>query len=602
MSRLSLSRLLKLSAAVAAGLVLQPAAAQTVSATGAGSAAVIPFYTVNDGWRTLIHITNTTGDSLAVKVRFHESRNSRDVLDFNIGLSPRDVWTGFLAQETVDGQATMVLRTADVSCVSPLALHPTLGAGTLPASIVGYSDFGPNTNETFRDHDATNGSRTRALEGYVVIMTMGQTPGGGDNTTATVVQNASNFLPYVTPTVADGVVTVGSSASKAKHINGVPRDCTGWDLDNRATASGLNPLTVEQVRGDTAIDIPGVEGSGDPCTLAGTADGTCTLGADTGYLPLDPLLHANALKVQATLRKGESGYAASTGVLHIEDWGTGGVPLVTAQQFPYFFEPTLASTDGLWTTVGLANVETGISTAEVFNDWVNNPSGDPAARSEWVLTFPTKHFHADEDYDNVQAACNRYRNVTTAAGSGGLDTGEEGLQNTEPGDSPFATFSTAVHSLLPFPVVPFGSGLDDDTATCLLDPFFETFQAGNNGRSFIDYDLTVYDREERSAIVQTGGTVQSPNPPSSTTQASLLYEANILRISRDPANVASVLSSPLTALGSANGLAGGANFGWARVQFDAALPVTGFMMRVRQFAGSEANQNDADAVQHGFIQ
>ncbi len=616
MGSLSKSRLLRLSAALAAGLALQPAMAQTVSNTGTGSAVVIPYYTVNDGWRSLIQITNTTGNSLAVKVRFHESRNSRDVLDFNIGLSPRDVWSGFLAQETVNGLPTMVLRTQDNSCVSPLALHPTLGTGSLPGSVVGYSDFGPGANETFRDHDATNAGptgsnpagRTRLFEGYAVILVMGETAGAGDNTPADRVNNSSvGLTPAVTlpVTVAGGRVTLGTSAAKAKHVNGVPRDCTGWDEDNRATASGLNALFVNQVRGNTAINLPGDRGSGDPCTRLGTIDPSCTStdGSSTGYGPLTAA-SASALKVSATLRKGNAGYAAAIEPLHIADWGVAAAPalsdgLVTAQQFPYFFEPTLASTDGLWTTTGLPAVEAGISSASVFNDWVNNPNGDPAALSEWVLTFPTKAYHVDEDYDNIQAGCSRYRNTTVVAAAGGNDTGVENDNLTGPGQA-YSGFSTSPHTIVPREVVPApGGAAVSDVVTCGLAPFFETFQVANNGQSFVEYGLTVYDREERSLAVQTGGTTQSPNPPSSTSPASLLYESNVLRIGRNPADLPSVLNSPLTRLGDASLLQGNANFGWARVSFNTALPVTGFMMRVRQFAGSAPDQNDADAVPHG---
>lgn len=622
MSRSILSRALKLTAAVAAGLALQPAAAQTsISNTGSGSAVVVPYYTVNDGWRSLLTITNTTGDSLIVKVRYHESRNSRDVLDFNIGLSPRDVWTGFLAEESVNGGRTAVLRTTDNSCVSPLALHPTLGVGNLPASIIGYSDFGAGANQTFRDHDGTNGDRSRALEGYIVIMVMGWDQGAADGSAADSVNNSSVGLVNTPPVVANGRVTYGNTAAKAKHINGVPRDCTGWDLDNRSTAgaTALQGQPVNLVRGTTAVAIPGAFGSGSPCAREGTVHSSCTdtsaanpvdaLAGDGGYVALTAA-QGNAIKVQATLRKGNQGYAAATEPLHIQGWGVM-QNLVTSQQFPYFFEPTLASTNGLWTTTGLAQLETNIASGSVFNDWVNNPTGDPQARSEWVLTFPTKAFHVDEDYDNIQAACNRYRNTQVAPADGGLDHGDTnpvaGLNEVTNGGN-FTTFSTTVHSLVPRsviinPAAPAKSApaaqIGDNTTTCALAPFFATFQAGNTGRSNIQYTLTVYDREERAAALATGGTNQSPNPPAEVTAASLFYEANVLRIGRNAANVASVLNSPLTAIGDAATLQGTNNFGWASVAFQNALPVTGFMMRVRQFAGASVGQNDADAVPNG---
>ncbi|MEQ9478868.1 MAG: hypothetical protein RIK00_06060 [Algiphilus sp.] len=66
-------------AAIGAAFAVQPAAAQTtpvVSDDGQGSAIVVPYYTVNDGWQTLVNLTNTSENSIVVKFRLHESRNS----------------------------------------------------------------------------------------------------------------------------------------------------------------------------------------------------------------------------------------------------------------------------------------------------------------------------------------------------------------------------------------------------------------------------------------------------------------------------------------------------------------------------------------------
>ena len=61
---------------------------------GLGEVLIYPFYTVNGGNDTLLSVVNTTDSVKAVKVRFVESKNSREVLDFNLYLSPYDVWTG----------------------------------------------------------------------------------------------------------------------------------------------------------------------------------------------------------------------------------------------------------------------------------------------------------------------------------------------------------------------------------------------------------------------------------------------------------------------------------------------------------------------------
>eukprot|EP00933_Yihiella_yeosuensis_P034917 TRINITY_DN28419_c0_g1_i3.p2 TRINITY_DN28419_c0_g1~~TRINITY_DN28419_c0_g1_i3.p2 ORF type:complete len:123 (-),score=19.33 TRINITY_DN28419_c0_g1_i3:55-423(-) len=80
-----------------------------------GNLALIPYYTVRDGNVTGVHITNTSDATQVVKVRLRRGTDSMDALDFNLILSPKDVWTGFLAAEGED----VVFNTTDSSCTAP---------------------------------------------------------------------------------------------------------------------------------------------------------------------------------------------------------------------------------------------------------------------------------------------------------------------------------------------------------------------------------------------------------------------------------------------------------------------------------------------------
>ena len=84
---------------------------------GLGQVLIYPYYTVNGGNSTLVSVVNTTGFGKAVKVRFVEGRNSREVLDFNLYLSPYDVWTGAVYE--IAGITPAVLSTNDNSCTVP---------------------------------------------------------------------------------------------------------------------------------------------------------------------------------------------------------------------------------------------------------------------------------------------------------------------------------------------------------------------------------------------------------------------------------------------------------------------------------------------------
>ena len=77
-----------LSAAVmAAALGAGSAQAANLSSDGTGQVLLFPYYTVQGNNETLLTIVNTTDKGKAVKVRFREAFNSREVLGFNLYLA-----------------------------------------------------------------------------------------------------------------------------------------------------------------------------------------------------------------------------------------------------------------------------------------------------------------------------------------------------------------------------------------------------------------------------------------------------------------------------------------------------------------------------------
>ncbi|WP_198022005.1 hypothetical protein [Algiphilus aromaticivorans] len=521
---LTKSRLLGLGAALGAAFALQPAAAQIeVSDSNTGTAVVVPYYTVNGGWRTLINLTNTSDNSLAVKFRLHESRNSRDVLDFNIALSPRDVWTAFIEQSPMGRPS---LQTTDRSCTIPIGVRDN-GA---EASELAYS------NE-FADHTATDGDMTRTREGYIEILVMGETEGNGE-----ALNNAQR----------------NSTAYLAEHVDGEPRDCGRVQLDFvRRTAQFEGDDPNETISGQ---DAGGVQvGSGSPLARLGSVDGG---GANESTIGYGPIVTPDPLKVNASLVNQDTGRAAGIESLHIAGFGVD-ANLVTAQQFPWFLEPTIASSDGLWSTSALPAIGAGIASSQVKNEWTSNDNTGGTA--EWVVTFPTKRFQADFDNDNVQAACNAWRN----------DTGTVGGVSANPvvaGDCPDEGFPTV-------------------------------FQDGDNGRADIVAQYDIYDREEGTAQVQVDGPIVSPAPPPDIEIDNLPYESNVIRIGRNASSAASTLESPVALAVDTNQLVSNADSGWLEMTFIdddmvTAYPVTGFVYKQRDFGNP--GLNFGQATEHAY--
>lgn len=160
--------------AVALGATVPWSAALAVnlSDNGLGEVGIIPYYTARNGLDTYLSVVNTsTVYTSAVKVRFREGANSRDARDFNIFLSPNDVWTGVVTMGT-DGE-TPVLKTGDSTCTAPamqdLPTTPADGLKGVPFTAAGYD----GSSADFPIADTGSTSIERAQEGHIEVIEMG---------------------------------------------------------------------------------------------------------------------------------------------------------------------------------------------------------------------------------------------------------------------------------------------------------------------------------------------------------------------------------------------------------------------------------------------
>lgn len=231
--------------ALAASLGMAASAhAVNVNQDGLGQVLLYPVYTVEDGNFTAIHVTNTTDQIKAVKVRFLEGMNSQEVLDFNLYLSPYDVWTGNIVR-TADGAA---LTSADNSCT----------AGAIPESGQPFVNFLYGVGSAADSVAGTD--RTRV--GHIEIIEMGDVD------------------PSVT--IAPGVTTGQAIIHGA---NGMPGNC-------QAVRDSLQPGGLWRADIGLGMSVPsgGLYGSG---TIINVAQGT-QIGFDPVALDnfADTQLHA----------------------------------------------------------------------------------------------------------------------------------------------------------------------------------------------------------------------------------------------------------------------------------------------------------------------
>jgi hypothetical protein len=334
-----------LTTAVLAGLtgmagMVSVSNAVNVNPDGLGQVLLYPYYTARGGNDTLISVVNTTADTKAVKVRFIEALNSREVLDFNLYMSPYDVWVAAVTGDAAGG-AKMI--TADTSCTVPYFQGGTPGnVGEQPflnfAYTGGNSDAGPSGIE-------------RTASGYIELIEMG------------TLVNVTGF----------------SAAAAAKHVGGVPRSggpfgapcstlVSAWANGPWGFGFG-NPGDSEVA---TRESTGGMFGAG---SIINVAEGT--------------MFSYNATAIDRFYEP-SGDYATSVANAHTD-------PGSVLPNLNSGFNESRVFINGIvdersWPLPLLA-VNATITHDEIFNEYVVEPG--IGARTEWVMTFPTKRQHTD---------------------------------------------------------------------------------------------------------------------------------------------------------------------------------------------------------------
>ena len=374
------------------GLSLAPTAqAVSVSSDHLGQALIFPYYTVRSGWTTLLGVVNTSDQVVAVKVRFRESYNSRDVFDFNLILSPLDEWTAWVT----DSANGPVIRTEDTSCT----VGNIVGAGsagvTFPAP-VSYTGAAADGGPTGVD---------RMREGYVEMIMMGAAPVAG----------AATPDPFP---LARGAI----------HVNGAsPPGCAAL------VAAFQDPAKLGT---DDAAAYPCTSTtSGTPGTLRGEF---CNYVAyypagSTGALPLAPLKGTFALVNGA---QGFNAVGLPTHLANFRDYPWVTLQLPPGGSVPFldsWHEPSLAAanTPGVFLDPidfrrrrifagGARAVSFALEKTNVINEWSRrtNAAAGWVTATDWVITFPTKNFFVDNDPANQYAARNTGRGNAVCAAPG----------------------------------------------------------------------------------------------------------------------------------------------------------------------------------------
>jgi hypothetical protein len=188
----------------------------STATNGSGDMLIVPYFTTQANNATLLSITNTdTQSGKAVKVRFRGAANSDDVFDFQVFLSPTDVWTANVSKGA-DGRS--ILTTSDKSCTKP------------SAAVLNATPFITSRLDQRLTGDAL-AAGTR--EGYIEIIGMADIPQNSAAAgkaaawapTATTAPQTDGLLRTTTPPVTTADLT-NPLYTAIKHVSGVA-PCSG---------------------------------------------------------------------------------------------------------------------------------------------------------------------------------------------------------------------------------------------------------------------------------------------------------------------------------------------------------------------------------------
>ena len=327
-----------------------------------GDLAIIPYYTVQDNWVTGVHITNTSSRTQVVKLRLRRATDSMDAMDFNLILSPYDVWTGFLS----DDSGNVVFATDDNSCTAPLRAD---GRFEMPFIF-----------------------RTGAEEGYIEVISMGS-PEDEDEAIAVAAKHGSDGVPFDCVSVESNFFANGSWSKKGVYDSETTyqavsdaEDYSDSDCDDD---EGATICENDYVDSDNTLKVS--------YFMRDAASGTEFGGNAVHISDFSPF--------QPWMSNQETG-------------------LFSGDIFGFDYPDLNGGVLGYGDARGLFNVlrqENILGVSEVLNDWSVNPGLN--VQTDWVVTMPGQYtmfdyyVYAAVAGFNV-ANCGKLDNPTTAIDDG----------------------------------------------------------------------------------------------------------------------------------------------------------------------------------------
>ena len=344
---------------------------------GTGHNLIVPYFTVQDKNMTVIHLTNTdTKNGKAVKIRFRGAANSDDVLDFQILLSPGDVWTGAV---TAGANGVAQLTTNDNTC-------------TVPALTKGVAQ--PFDMRRLQG-GAANADPAGTREGYVEIFNMADIP---DAAVYGPLNNAKSDLFKTVKHNASGVAACDSTVIDPILLETAHTEATAAKAGFATPTTGLmGDWYIINVEKTTTF-------SGAATALTATVAGAAARGnfvlfpqlstavATPDSFTADPAMRTVVANVNTS--------KDNAGAIPVALPAGYTLPVVSAAYYdlPDLSTPYLASTPQ--TPAGAATQAELLTRALAVKTITNQYANDAgiSAKTDWVFSMPTRRYSVAVDY------------------------------------------------------------------------------------------------------------------------------------------------------------------------------------------------------------
>ena len=359
------------------------AAALAVTAGGVGHALVVPYFNAQNGNMTVLHITNTDQvNGKVAKVRFRSASNSDDLLDFQVFLSPGDVWT---AAVTADANGLAQITTADNTCTVPALTTESFNNST--SRLPGYLTEAQRTALTREGYvEVFNVADITALKAYDAA---GALAAAGPNRSA--LYTATKHVSGVAP-----CSVAGSTARSALNAAAI----ADYTTQAQITAAGLDSPTGGLMGDWYIINVPQTT----VFSGAATAIAANTAGGVNGVANFRHFAQLGNSLVTLNVN-GADGVTADPlfRALNVFDATGTAVPVATLPMLNYdapdLSTPFFGAANSANTRAQATNLLTALAVKSVTNQYALDAT--ITAKTDWVFSMPARRYNVVANYAAV---------------------------------------------------------------------------------------------------------------------------------------------------------------------------------------------------------